>query len=76
MSTFFSNTITVSVYEGSYQVSRQTTTEEVSHESIHNLLLENQNYRAGNYWAEVIFNNTHTRFHLVNGQLNVRYFTL
>jgi hypothetical protein len=76
MNGIFSNTKTVSVYDGSYQVSRETTIETVSHESVRNLLLENQKYRNGNYWAEVIFNDTHTRFTLINGELSVRYFTL
>jgi hypothetical protein len=76
MSAFFSNTKTINVYDGSYQVSSETTIEAVSHGQIFELLERNEKYRPSNYWAEVIFNNTHTRFTLNNGELSVRYFTL
>ena len=67
----FSTSKTINLYDGSYQISSKIVNQEVSHDLITEILFTNQNYRAADYWVEVIFNNTITRFSLINNQLFV-----
>lgn len=64
----------LNIYDGSYQISSVIIDGPISNDYVEQQLIKNELYRKADYWAEVTFNATITRYKLNNIILEITHF--